>query len=197
MSAPPDPRIAAFFEAESPWQDTLAALRELLRGSPLEETFKWSTPCYTHDGGNIAAVWRMKAGAALAFFRGALLPDPEGILAPPGPNSRAMRRVMLTSPQEVTQRAPALGRAIDAAIQLKREGRKIDFAAAPPPEMPDALAQRLAEDPALKAAFEALTPGRRRGYALHIGGAKKPETRATRMDRCAPRILDGKGLDDR
>jgi len=48
----------------------------------------------------------------------------------------------------------------------------------------------------LKAAFEALTPGRQRAYLLHFSSAKQSKTRESRIAKCMPQILDGKGLDD-
>jgi uncharacterized protein YdeI (YjbR/CyaY-like superfamily) len=54
----------------------------------------------------------------------------------------------------------------------------------------------LARDPELSAAFDALTPGRQRAYLLHFAGAKQSATREARVEKCAPRILAGKGLLD-
>ncbi len=59
------------------------------------------------------------------------------------------------------------------------------------------LAGRLATDARLRRAFEALTPGRRRSHILHIGGAKQSETRARRVEKCAPVILAGRGFNER
>ena len=70
-----------------------------------------------------------------------------------------------------------------------------------PPGPKEALAEelqrRLDEDPALKTAFEGLTPGRQREYNLYVTGAKQATTRAARVEKYAAKILAGKGFRDR
>lgn len=179
----------------SRWGAVIAALRGVLRGAGLSEAVKWRQPCYTHGGRNIAIIQPMAQWVALMFFKGALLDDPHRLLEPPGPNSHAGRRVRCTSVEEVERLAPAITRWVAQAIALEEEGAELP--PAPPPELPTELEERLAEDPALRAAFDALTPGRRREYQLYVAAAKKPETRRARVERCVPRILAGRGLRDR
>lgn len=177
------------------WPEEIAALREVLLGRGLTETIKWGKPCYGHDGDNIALVQEFKDFLALLFFKGALLDDPEGVLEAQGPNSRAARRICFRSVDDVARLAGAVAAYLDEAIEVERSGAEVG----PPPELElvDELQARLDQDPALKAAFEALTPGRQRGYNLHVAGAKRSETRARRVEKHVPRILEGKGLNDR
>ena len=129
------------------------------------------------------------------FFKGALLDDPEGILEEQGPNSRSARRIRFTSVEEVARLADTVKEYIDEAIDVEEAGLEVS----PAPELllVAELQSRLDQDPALEAAFEALTPGRRREYNLYFSGAKQAKTRAARVERYAQKILDRKGFRDR
>ena len=177
------------------WQGPLIRLRAILQDFPLQETLKWRQPVYAVDGGNIAILYDMKAFCGVSFFNGAVLEDPAGLLEPPGPNSRFARRARFCTDDEVIEAEPALRQLIAAAIEAERTGLKPD--PAPEPEWPDALTDALADDPELAAAFDALTPGRQRGYAIVIAQAKQAATRAARVQKHRARILAGKGIHDR
>lgn len=196
-----DPRVGAYFETHARWQPQLSALRAIVLAAPLTEGFKWRAPCYMTAGGaaggNVVALWAMRDCCALAFFKGALLRDPARLLVPPGGNSRAMRVARFTDSAVIADRASALADLLGAAIAVEEAGLKIDMPAADLPPYPPELETRLAGDAALRAAFEALTPGRRRGYILHFAQARQSATRAARIARHAPRILAGKGMHDR
>lgn len=191
-----DPRVEEFFAETGKWRAELAALRAILLASPLEEDFKWGNPCYTYGKGNVATVWGLKDGAAIAFFKGALLKDPEAILAAPGENSRSMRTIRVAGLDEVEALKTAIEDYLREAVEIEKAGLKVDFAK-DDLAYPDELAAKLDADPAFKAAFEALTPGRRRGYVLHFSQAKQPATRQSRIEKAAPRILEGEGMQDR
>lgn len=178
------------------WRGGLAALREVLLAAGLEETVKWGAPCYTLGGKNVAMLVALRESCGLSFFKGAALPDDEGLLEAPGPNSRHGRYLRFRSEDEVLARLPEAARFVAAAIALEAAGVTIAPLAEPEP-LPLELAQRLADDPALQQAFEALTPGRRRSHVLHVSGAKQPETRERRVERCVLAILAGKGFNER
>lgn len=194
--APQDDRAEAFFADATRWRDELAALRALLLAAELDETFKWRGPCYMAHGGNIVMLGALKDGCSLGFFKGALLSDPDGVLAPPGPNSRAARVARLSSLAEIEAQAPALRACIAEAMALEAAGARV----APPPDdlpPPAELVAAFDADPGLKAAFARLTPGRRRGWILHFGQPKGTAARARRVAKAAPAILAGKGMHDR
>ena len=190
-----NPRVDAYIRASKRWPDEITALRPVLLGTGLTEEFKWRSPCYSHDGKNIAIVQEMNEHLALMFFKGALLADPDGVLVDQGPNSRSARRIEFTSVEDVTRLAGTVAAYIDEAVKVEELGLKVGQ----PPDLVlvEELQDRLNADPALKAAFEALTPGRRREYNMHISGAKQAKTREARIDKYAPKILEGKGLRDR
>ena len=178
------------------WADTLAALREVLRASPLTEDIKWGSPCYTFDGGKVLMLTALRDRCALGFFKGTLLHDEHDVLQAPGPNSQAVRQLVFTSAEQVRERRDQIDHFLSQAIDLQRAGAKVVFDPAPEP-MPDELQAVLDADPAVATAFDALTPGRRRSYVLHVSRAKQAKTRTSRATRCIPKILQGKGFHDR
>jgi uncharacterized protein YdeI (YjbR/CyaY-like superfamily) len=175
---------------------TLVALRALARAAGLTEEVKWGAPCYTLDGRNVAMVSALDGGCVLSFFQGALLEGDGGALELPGPNSRVARVLRFREVDEVEARRPLVEAMLAQAAALARSGAKVAPAPDPGP-LPDALEALLAADPALRRAFEALTPGRRRSHALHVAAAKQPGTRARRAAGCAPLIAAGRGADGR
>ena len=187
--------VDEYLACSEQWPKEVAALREVLLGCGLGEAIKWGKPCYMHDGTNIVLVQEFKDFVALMFFKGALLDDPDGVLEDQGPNTRSARRMCFTSVDEVTRSAGTIEAYVAQAIEAEQSGAEVG----PPPELElvDELQDRLDEDPALAEAFHALTPGRQRGYNLHIAGAKQSKTRIARIEKHAPRILQGKGLHDR
>lgn len=192
MTANPD--VDRYLERSEAWPDEIAALRPVLLGCGLTEQLKWSKPCYSHGGKNIVIVQEMKDFLALMFFKGTLLRDPDEVLREQGPNSRSARRMELTSVDDVRASAGTIEAYVAEAIAVEEAGLEVPAAEV---ELVDELQDRLDEDPALKQAFEALTPGRQREYNLHIGSAKQSKTRVARVDRCVERILSGRGLRDR
>ncbi|MCC0030798.1 MAG: YdeI/OmpD-associated family protein [Brucellaceae bacterium] len=192
----PDPRIETFFVNARNWRGELLALRDILRTCPVAETFKWRSPVYTAHGGNIATVWGLKDACALSFFKGVLLKDPGNILVAPGENSRSVRMAKFAGMDEIAALEAVLKDYVREAVENEKAGLKVDF---PKDDLdyPDELVDRLDVDPEFRTAFEALTPGRRRGYALHFSQPRQSETRQSRIERAAPRILAGKGMHDR
>jgi len=193
-----NPKVDAFLEdkEEARWKDAFTKLRQIALGCPVTEEFKWGKPCYTVNGNNVVLMHGFKEYCALLFAKGALLRNPKGILVQQTANVQAARQIRFTSAKEVTARAADLKAYILEAIELEKSGAKVeykqteDFAVAPE------FAARLHSTPSLKQAFEALTPGRQRGYLLFFSGAKQSETRAARVEKCVPAIYAGKGLND-
>lgn len=176
------------------WQAETRALRTILLGAGLAETLKWQQPCYTDQGKNIALVSERKSGAILSLIKGALLDDPAGRLVRPG-EARSGRYLLFTSVEQVLEDQAYLEALLAQAVAFTRAGRRVEPLS---DELvyTDELAARLSRDAALRGAFEALTLGRRRGYNLYFGKAKKAKTREDRITRYTPRILMGKGMLD-
>jgi len=178
------------------WTDALKGLRTLLLDTGLVEEMKWGSPCYTLNGKNVVMLVSLRDCCALSFFKGAALSDEEGVLESPGASSRYLRQLKYRSFEEVTSRHQSTLELVQQAIALERAGVKVEVGEAREP-MPAELEERLASDPALMSAFEALTPGRQRSHILHISGAKQAETRERRVEKCAPVIFAGKGFNER
>lgn len=178
------------------WNDQIHALREIILKTGLKEEMKWGVPVYTLNGSNIINLSALKACATIGFFKGALLKDEHNILVKPGENSQAVKQLKVTQMDEIHQLEPVIKAYIFEAIEIEKAGLKIEFKKEPEP-MPEELKTRLAEFPELKEAFEALTPGRQRGYILHFSQPKQSKTRISRIEKCIPKILEGKGFHDR
>ncbi len=190
-----NPDVDDYIEQSDQWPEEMAELRPVLLGAGLTESLKWRKPCYSHDGKNIAIVQEMKDFLSLMFFKGALLEDPHGVLEDQGPNSRSARRIVFRSVEDVRTRTEIVAAYLTEAIDVEEAGLQVD--APPALDLVDELEQRLDADPALRAAFESLTPGRQREYNLYFAGAKQSTTRAARVEKYAPKILAGKGFRDR
>lgn len=177
------------------WTKPLMALRALVRATGLVEALKWGSPTYSLDDKNLVMILSFRESCALSFLQGAALSDPNGILESAGPNSRYARLFRVKKADDVERHETSLRALLDQAIAFSRAGGKVD--PAPVKDLPEELSAILAEDPVLAAAFEALTPGRKRSYALHVGGAKQAATRARRAEACIPAILAGRGFNER
>jgi len=191
-----NPKADFFFAKTDAWQDAYRALRRIVLGCGLTEEVKWGCPCYTHDGHNIVLIHGFKDYCALLFMKGALLTDPEGVLIQQTENVQSARQIRFTSARQIEDMTDTITAYVQAAIAVEQAGLKVEKKTTAQFAMPDEFRARLDEDAELKAAFEALTPGRQRGYLLHFSSAKQVKTRETRIDKAVPDIMAGKGLDD-
>lgn len=189
-----DPDVNEFYASVISWGEVAQRLRRILLECELDEALKWRKPCYTFDGNNICIVQHMNDFLALMFFKGALLEDPDELLQEQGENTRSARRLCFTSVDEVDGMEGAVKDFVRQAIEVERKGLTV-----PKDDelvLVEELQDRLEADPALKAAFEALTPGRQRGYNIYFSGAKQSKTRAARVEKYVSKILAGKGMRD-
>ena len=191
------PEVDAYLDKAKKWQVELREMRRIVLDCQLTEALKWGKPAYTFQNKVVVILYGFKEYAALGFFKGALLKAAKGILVSPGENSQSMRQVRFTDVQEIVRMEPILKTYIEEAIEVEKAGLKVDFKKSRELNIPEEFQHKLDEMPALKAAFEALTPGRQRAYTLYFSGAKQSKTRMSRVEKCIPQILDGKGLNDR
>lgn len=191
-----NPDIDSFYDTAKTWRSEYALLRRIALECDLEEQWKWRHPCYTSAGRNIVLVHGFKDYCAYLFFKGALMPDPEGLLVRQTDNVQAARQIRFRSVAEITRRRSALKSYIREAIRIEASGAKVPMKDTAAYDVPAELAARLKRNAALRKAFEALTPGRQRAYFLYVSGARLAATRQARVDRCVPAIMAGKGLDD-
>jgi len=191
-----NPKIDAVLAREEKWGREFEALRRFALDCDLSEDLKWGCPCYSLGKGNVVLIHGFKDYCAYLFFKGALMTDPDGILVQQTENVQAGRQIRFTGLEQIAGMEAVLKDYIHRAIAVEKAGLKVEFKKTADFAMPDEFRDRLAEDPDLSAAFDALTPGRQKAYLLHFSSAKQAKTRETRIDKAAPRILEGKGLDD-
>lgn len=191
-----NPKVDEYLSKAEKWQQEIEKLRIILLDCHLTEELKWGKPCYTFQESNIIIIQPFKESCALMFFKGVLLKDHNDVLEKPGENSRVARRIPFTSVQEIVEMEPILKSYIHEAIEAEKAGLEVDLKENTEP-IPEEFQKKLDENPALKTAFDALTPGRQRGYILHFSGAKQSKTRKRRVEKCIQKILNGKGLQDR
>ena len=178
------------------WQNETDNLRKIVLDCGLAEELKWGKPCFTYQKKNVAIVIPLKDACALSFFKGALLKDRKHVLQKIGEHSQAGRWIKFTSPKEISALQPTLRSYIREAIQVEESRRKVPLKKASEYVVPEELQVRLNAAPELKAAFEALTPGRRKSYIFHISDAKQAKTRTARAEKCVPMILSGRGFNE-
>jgi Uncharacterized protein conserved in bacteria len=178
------------------WREELELLREIVLECGLTEELKWGVPCYTFRESNVLLISAFKEYCTLSFFKGALLKDAHKILSKTSENMQAGRLIKFTNVQDVIRMKPILKAYIEEAVEVEKAGLKVNFEKNPEP-VPLEFQNKLDENPDLKKAFAALTPGRRRGYIIYFSQPKQSKTRASRIEKCIPRILSGKGLNDK
>ena len=188
-----NPKVDGYLRKAKKWQAEFKKLRRIILDCQLTEELKWGKPCYTFQKSNIVIIQGFKEFCALLFCKGALLKDRKGILKKFG--WQAARRIPFTNVREIVEMEPILKAYIHEAIEAEKAGLKVEFKKNPEP-IPEELQNKLDEIPALKAAFNSLTPGRQRGYILYFSGGKQSKTRESRIEKCMPQILKGKGLND-
>ena len=191
-----NPKVDAFIDSAKQWQEEYRELRSIVLDCPLTEELKWGVPCYSFEKKNIVLLHGFKEYCAILFVKGSLLNDEKGILIIQTENTQAARQVRFTNLREITEVASALKSYIHQAIEVEKAGLKVPFKKTAEYTIPEEFQAQLDNNPALKSAFNALTPGRQRGYLLHFSAPKQSKTRESRIEKCIPRILDGKGLDD-
>jgi len=189
-----NPKVDGYLRRAKKWQEEMKKLRRISLDCGLTEELKWGKPCYTFQKSNIVIIQGFKEFCALLFCKGALLNDPNGILRKFG--WQAARRIPFINVREIVEIEPTLKAYIREAIEAEKAGLKVTLKKNPEP-IPEELQNKLDEIPALKAAFDALTPGRQRGYILYFSAAQQSKTRESRVEKCMPQILNGKGLNDR
>lgn len=192
-----NPKVDAYVGRATMWLEETEKLREFLLDCGLTEELKWGKPCYTSQGRNIVIIQGFKAYLALLFFKGYMLQDPHGILVKTGENTKVGRQIRFNDTQEIVELEPILRAYIAEAIEIEQSGVKEDIMKETHLDIPEEFQNKLDENPALKAAFEALTPGRQRAYVYYFSAPKQSKTRESRVEKCTQQILDGKGLNDR
>ncbi|EDO1161687.1 TPA: YdeI/OmpD-associated family protein [Listeria innocua] len=191
-----NPKVDSFLNKPSTWQAEFKVLREIAIMFELEEEFKWGKPCYALNGSNVFLIHGFKNYCALLFMKGALLRDPDNILVQQTENVQAARQIRFTNLQEILDQKEILKKYIQNAIEVEKAGLEVALKPRAETPIPEELLVKFEELPALKTAFEALTPGRQKAYLLYFAAPKQSKTRVSRIEKYEATILDGLGLND-
>ena len=189
-----NPHVDAFLDRATAWQKEMRKLRTIVLGCDLDEELKWGVPCYTFNNSNVVLIHAFKEYCALLFIKGALLGDEQGILIQQTKNVQAARQVRFTSVGQITKMKALLQAYIAQAIEVEKAGVKVAFKDVEEFDIPEEFQHKINANPALKKAFDALTPGRRKAYLLHFSAPKQSKTRESRIEKCLEQIFDGRGL---
>ena len=191
-----NPKTNFFFEAAGPWKEAYAEMRKIALSCGLMEELKWGCPCYTLNKKNVVLIHGFKEYCAFLFFKGSLLQDREGMLIQQTENVQASRQIRFTTAAKIRKMKKELAAYIYEAMEVEKAGLKVALKKTRAYPVPEEFRKILSKDKKLKAAFEALTPGRQRGYLLYFSQAKQAKTRMDRIEKYRNHILAGKGLND-
>lgn len=189
-----DPNVDEFILSADHWSAEMACLRRILLDCLLVETYKWRTPVYMVGTKNIIAIGSLKGHCALSFFNGALLQDEEGMLIKPGTYTQVGRWMKFSSVEEILAKEDFIKAYVYESIEVEKLGLKMEK----PQEIPypEELTAIFEKNPAVKMAFEKLTPGRQRAYLMHFSDGKQSATRTARIEKNEKYILRGIGITD-
>ena len=190
------PNVDAFLSKAQKWQQESIQLRKFILDCGLTEEFKWRQPCYTVNGKNIVLIGAFKEYCALLFFQGALLGDAKGVLDRIGEHTQAGRQMRFTTLQQIKKLEPTIKAYVLEAVEAQKAGLKVKLKKHSDYVLCDELQNALKKNSAFKKAFLALTPGRQKAYNFYFSAAKQSATRISRIEKCTPLILKGKGLND-
>ncbi|MDB6056170.1 MAG: hypothetical protein JWO95_14 [Verrucomicrobiales bacterium] len=188
-------KVDAYIKRAKTWQQETERLRKISLDCGLTEELKWGKPCYSFQESNVVIIQGFKESCALLFCKGSLLKDPKSLLEKPGKYTQGARRIRFTNVEQIVKLESTLKAFIKEAIQAEKSGLQVVYKKNPEP-IPEELQNKLDENAKFKTAFHTLTPGRQRAYMLYFSGAKQSTTRQTRVEKCMPQILKGKGLND-
>jgi uncharacterized protein YdeI (YjbR/CyaY-like superfamily) len=188
--------VEQFIQNAKNWQDEMTLLRSILLECPLTEVIKWGMPCYTFNEKNIVIIQNFKNHCDLGFFNGAALADLGGLLVKAGKNTQFASQLRFEHLEDIKKKKALIKAYVKEAIEIEKKGIKVEVEKAPTIEPIAELLSVFKKNKAFEKAFNALTPGRQRGYLLFFDGAKQSDTKISRIEKYIPRILDGKGIND-
>jgi uncharacterized protein YdeI (YjbR/CyaY-like superfamily) len=191
-----NPKVDEYLSSVEKWRDEFEKLRRILLDCQLAEELKWGVPCYMFQGKNIVLIHGFKEYCAVLFVKGALLRDARGVLIRQTENVQAGRQIRFNGVQEIAAMETVLKAYVHEAVEIEKAGLEVDFKKNTEFIIPEEFQKKFDEIPALKTAFEALTPGRQRAYILYFSQPKQSKTRESRVEKYMQQILTGKGIND-
>lgn len=196
ISSETNPKVDFYFDKAKKWQEEINKLRTIVLNSGLNEELKWGCPCYVIGKSNIVLIHTFKDYCALLFFKGALMDNKDGLLIQQTENVQSARQIRFINLLEIFEKEGLIKNYIHEAIKIEKAGLKVELKKHTEYDITEEFQYKLDQVPALKIAFEALTPGRQRAYLLHFSAPKQAKTRVARIEKYMPLILNSKGLND-
>ncbi len=191
-----NPRVNVFMKKELKWHDEYELLREISLATGLTEDLKWGQPCYTLNEKNVFLLHAFKEYIAVFFHKGVIMKDPKGILIQQTPNVQAGRQLRFKNLEEIVKAKKVIKAYMAEAIAVEEAGIEVPMKKAAPVELPADIAATMKKIPGLTVAFKKLTPSCQREYMMYFDGAKKAETRVSRVEKYAEKILAGKRMNN-
>lgn len=178
------------------WAEELEMLTGIISKLPLEKTIKWGSEVFTYNGKNVVSYGGFKNYFTIWFYNGVFLKDKYNVLvnAQEG-KTKSLRQWRFTSKDKIDERK--ILEYIKEAIEIEKEGLKIQPEPFKPLPVPDLLTSEFKKNKNLKENFEKLTPGKQKEYIVYINEAKQERTKLNRLEKIKPMILKGIGLNDK
>jgi uncharacterized protein YdeI (YjbR/CyaY-like superfamily) len=177
------------------WEDELRLLREIIQKTELVETNKWGGEVYTVNNKNVLGIGGFKNYFVIWFWNGVFLKDEAKVLVNANEGiTKGLRQWRFTSADELNEKL--ILHYIHEAIANEKAGLSIK------PEKKEAMKceffeGELRKDKTLNAAFGKFTPGKQKEFWEYMATAKQEKTKATRLEKIRPMIMDGIGLNDK
>lgn len=187
-------RVDVFMQKTVTWHDEYALLREIALSTGLTEELKWMHPCYTLADKNVFLLHAFKEYIAVFFHKGAIMKDPNGILVQQTENVQAGRQLRFKNMAEIVKAKKIIKAYMKEAISIEKAGLAVPMKKPMPAELPEDIAATMRKISGLTVAFKKLTPSCQREYLLYFDSAKKVETRVSRVEKYAEKILSGKRM---
>ena len=189
-------RVDVFMKKTTAWHDEYELLREISLASGLTEDLKWGQPCYTLNGKNVFLLHSFKEYIAIFFHKGAIMKDPKKILIQQTENVQAGRQLRFKNMAEIVKAKSTIKAYMKDAIAIEEAGLQVPMKKPTPVELPADIAKAMKKIPGLTVAFKKLTPSCQKEYMLYFESAKKEETRISRVEKYADKILAGKRMNN-
>jgi uncharacterized protein YdeI (YjbR/CyaY-like superfamily) len=166
----------------------LVKLRRIFRrASPkLQEAIKWGVPCYVYKG-PVAGFAAYKQHVSWGLWKSRLVNDPDALLDRRG----IVMGGKIANVSEIPPGSKLVG-LIKQVIALNEAG--IKNPKPPDPKVPADFAAAMKNSASAANHYAAFTPARKWQYVNWITQAKRPQTRAKRIQTAVERISEGKTM---
>ncbi|NNK87655.1 MAG: hypothetical protein HKO90_05185 [Flavobacteriaceae bacterium] len=189
--------VEEYIEKHEKYTKALTVLRDIMLGTEMQETIKWSIPTYTVNGKNVCGIGAFRNHFGIWFFNGVFLKDEYKLLrnAQDG-KTKAMRQMIFKSKGEI--KADLVRLYVDEAIENQKAGLEVKPDRTKKETLvPGELKDIFHKHNEIYEAFAKLTGYKQREYCEYISSAKRETTKKTRLEKIIPMIEQGIGLNDK